>query len=178
MSSTFNLQKFAEAASSNSDAFKSIYDVTLAAAQQVFSLNSDLVRSFSDGQTFCRSGLDFRDQTITQTQVLERYSEYFRDLTDILTRTQVEVFKLGSQNADEVIKILSADLDTLFKSFPADSSRYAEMLKTALSTATSTYEKFVDTSRQLTESGLLAASQAGQAANSASAPAKAIKKSA
>lgn len=179
MSSTMNLQKFAEAASANSDAFKSIYDLTLSATQQVFSLNSDLIRSFTESQAFPKNAADFREQASAQAQNFERFSEYFRNVTDIFTKTQVEVFKLGSQNAEEVAKILSADLETLFKSFPVDSSRFAEVLTSALSSATTTYEKFVDTSRQFTESSLLAATQAGQAAaNSAAAPAKAIKKSA
>lgn len=179
MSSTINLQKFAEAASANSDAFKSIYDVALSASQQVFSLNSDLIRSFTEGQAFPGNVADFREQATAQAQNLERFSEYFRNLTEVLTKTQVEVFKLGSQNAEEVTRILSADIETLFKSFPVDSSRLAEVLTSALSSATTTYEKFVDSSRQFTESSLLAATQAGQAAaNSAATPAKAIKKSA
>jgi hypothetical protein len=104
-----------------------------------------------------------------QMQSAEQASEYFRKMSEIFTQTQAEVFKRGSQNADEVTKFLFADFETLLKSFPVDQSTLAEVLKSALSTATTTYSKLVDTSRQITESSLKVVSDAGQAAASTAA---------
>jgi hypothetical protein len=179
MTTNVAMQKLAEAASVNGEAFKSIYDITLNASQQMLTLNNDYFRSFAEGFTVPKNGLGLSEQLSAQTQGVERASEYLREISEIFTHTQAEVFKLGSQNADEVTKILFADLEMLLKPFPVDQSTLAEVLKSALSTATTAYEKLVDTSRQITESSLKVVSGAGQAAaNTAATTTKAARKSA
>jgi hypothetical protein len=169
MTANATLQKLSEAASVNGEAFKSICGLTLNASQQMLALNSDYFQSFAEAFTVTGSGQDFSEQLSAQMQSAEQASEYFRKMSEIFTQTQAEVFKRGSQNADEVTKILFADFETLLKSFPVDQSTLAEVLKSALSTATTTYSKLVDTSRQITESSLKVVSDAGQAAASTAA---------
>jgi hypothetical protein len=164
MSSIAKLQRFAEAASANGDAFKSIYDVTLAASQQIFALNNDFFQSFVAGCTVPKSSLDAHELVNTYAQGLERASAYCRDLSDICSKTQVEVFKAGSLSADEATKFFFAEIERLFQSLPMDQSPFSEMLKSVFSNAGSTCEKIIDTSRQMTESSLAVVAHAGQAA--------------
>ncbi len=170
MNSIAKLQRFAEAASANGDAFKSIYDVTLAASQQIFALNNDFFQSFVEGCTVPKSSPDTHELVSMYAQGLERTSAYCRDISDICSKTQVEVFKASSLSADEAAKFFFAEIETLLQSLPVDQSPFSEMLKSAFSNAGSTCEKIIDTSRQMTESSLAVATHAVETAGKSTGP--------
>lgn len=179
MNSIAKLQRFAEAASANGDAFKSVYDVTLTATQQIFSLNNDFFQSCVEACTVPQSSLGMHELVDGYAQSVERASAYFRDVSEICSKTQVEVFKASTLSADEAAKFFFAEIEILFQSLPAGQSPFSEVLKSVFSNASSTCEKLIDTSRQMTESSLAVVAHAGQVAgNSASTTVKPARKTA
>lgn len=177
MNSIAKLQRFAEAASANGDAFKSIYEVTLSATQEIFSLNNDYFRSFVEGCASPEGRLDGSELVSAYAQGLERASAYCRDVSEVCSKTQVALFKAGSLSADEAAKLFFAELETLYQALPMDQSQFSEMLKSAFSCASSTCEKIIDTSRQMTESSIAVVAHAAPAtAGSAGTTAKAARK--
>ena len=95
MNVTDTLQKFSEVAAGHGDAFKSIYEVALKATEQVFSLNTDFARSFFEGAVTHQGGSNYQEQFAAQAKQLELASAYFRDISDVWVKSQVEVFTLG-----------------------------------------------------------------------------------
>ncbi len=138
MNSITHLQKIAEAASANGDAFKSIYDVTLKASEQLFTLNNDFFRSLLEGSTTAKTSLEPHELFNAYAKQLERVSEYFREASDIGSQTQVEVFKVGTQSAEEVTRVFFAQMEALFKSFPADQAHFSDALKSVVNSVTTT----------------------------------------
>lgn len=178
MNALAKLQRVAEAASTNGDAVKSIYDLTLKTTQQLFALNNDYFRSCVEGCTTPENGAGTQELMSAYAQGLERASAYFRDASDICSKAQVEIFKASSLSADEAAKFFFAEIETLLQASSADQSRYFEVLKSAFSSASSTCEKIIDTSRQMTESSLAVAVHAGPAAGNAGTTARSARKAA
>lgn len=164
MSSANNLQKAVETATASGAAFKSIYEISLNAVQQIYSRNSEFVRAFAEAGAHRKGGLDLHDLAGTYARYLERSSEYFSEIGDICATTQAEVFKVGAQSAEEIAKNFIAEFEALLQQHPLDNAKFSDWLTSALSTAGTTYEKIVDTSRQITESSLTVATHLGQAA--------------
>jgi hypothetical protein len=164
MSSATNLQKAVETATANGAAFKSLYEISLNTVQKIYSRNSEFIRAFAEAGAYRKGGLDLRDLAGTYAQYLERSSEYFSEIGDICTTTQTELLKVGAQNAEDLAKNFIAEFEALLQQNPLDNAKFSDWLTSALSTAGTTYEKIVDTSRQITESSLTVATHLGQAA--------------
>lgn len=164
MSSIAHLQDIAESATANGAVFKSIYEISLSAAEKIFSRNCEFVREFSEAAAHRKDGLDLGDLAGTYAQYLERSSEYFSEIGAICSTTQAEVFKVGTLSAEELAKKFITEFEAMLQRSPVDSSRFSEWLMSALSTAGTAYGKIVDTSRQITESSLTVATHLGQAA--------------
>jgi len=168
MTVTDTLQKFSEAAAGHGNAFKSIYEVALKATEQVFSLNTDFARSFFEGAVTHQASPDYQAQLAAQCRQLESASAYFRDVSDVWVKTQVEMFTLGSANAELLSGQLAAQFEQLVNALPADPSQYSDALNSALSAAKQACEKVMDTSRQISGSALVfARAQASDAREAA-----------
>jgi len=155
MNVTDTLQKFSEAAAGQGNAFKSIYEVALKATEQVFSLNTDFARSFFEGAVTYQGGSNYQEQLAAQCRQLESASAYFRDISDVWVKTQVEMFTLGSASAEALSRQLAAQFEQLVDALPADPSKYSDALNSALNAAKQACEKVMDTSRQISGSGLV-----------------------
>jgi len=162
MNSISYLQKVTEAASDNGEALKAIFDVSLNATQQLVALNGDFVRLFIAGSATPVSGQDMHAQMNACTQHIERASEYFRNMNDICIKTQTEIASVNAQRAAEVTQTLVAQIDNLFQGSPMNTSGIVEMLKSTLSNAGTACESIINTSREVAESTLTAATQALQ----------------
>jgi len=62
-----------------------------------------------------------------QAAQLERTSVYLRDLCDIVTRTQTEVFKVGTLGAEEAAKLAKAELDELISAWPVANLKFLDV---------------------------------------------------
>lgn len=160
MNVTDTLQKFSEVAAGHGDAFKSIYEVALKATEQVFLLNTDFARSFFEGAVTHQNGMDYHEQLAAQATQLELASAYFRDVSDVWVKTQVEMFTLGSASAEVISRQLSAQFEQLVDALPADPSKYSDALNSALNAAKKACEKVMDSSRQISGSALVLAGRA------------------
>ena len=160
MNLTDTLQKFSEAAAGHGNAFKSIYEVALKASEQVFSLNTDFARSFFEGAVTHQGGSNYQEQFAAQAKQLELASAYFRDISDVWVKSQVEVFTLGSANAEVFARQLAAQFEQLVNVLPADPSKYSEVLNSALNAAKKACENVIDTSRQISGTTLVATGRA------------------
>ena len=160
MNVTDTLQKFSEAAAGQGNAFKSIYEVALKATEQVFSLNTDFARSFFEGAVTHQGGSNYQEQLAAQCRQLESASAYFRDISDVWVKTQVEMFTLGSASAEALSQQLTEQFEQLVDALPADPSKYSEALNSALNAAKKACEKVMDTSRQISGSTLVLAGRA------------------
>ncbi|KAB2970288.1 phasin family protein [Zoogloea sp.] len=173
MSSINHLQKIAESATANGAVFKSIYEISLNAAEKIFSRNCELAREFTEAVAHRKDGLDFGDLAGVYAQYFERSGGYLSEIGAICSSTQAEVFKVGTLSAEEIAKKFIAQFEGMLQLHPVDDSRFSEWLMSALSTAGTAYGKIVDTSRQITESSLVVATHLGHAAaNTASKAAR------
>ena len=121
------VQKYAEVASINGDTLKSMYDLTLTASQALFSLNTGFARSVAECVAGPAGSLDVTAQLGLQAAQLERTSVYWRDLCDIVTRTQTEVFKVGTLGAEEAAKLAQAELDVLISAWPVAHLKFLDV---------------------------------------------------
>ena len=127
MNSMTTMQKYAEVASINGNTLKSMYDLTLTASEAVFSLNTGFSRSVAECVAAPAGSLDVTAQIGLQAAQLERTSVYLRDLCDIVTRTQTEVFKVGTLGAEEAAKLAKAELDELISAWPVANLKFLDV---------------------------------------------------
>ena len=127
MTSMTAVQKYAEVASINGDTLKSMYDLTLTATEAVFSLNTGFARSVAECVAGPTGNLDVTAQIGLQAAQLERTSVYLRDLCDIVTRTQTEIFKVGTSGAEEAAKLAQAELDVLISAWPVAHLKFLDV---------------------------------------------------
>ena len=127
MTSMTAVQKYAEVASINGDTLKSMYDLSLTASPALFSLNTGFARSVAECVAGPAGSLDVTAQLGLQAAQLERTSVYLRDLCDIVTRTQTEVFKVGTLGAEEAAKLAQAELDVLISAWPVAHLKFLDV---------------------------------------------------
>lgn len=127
MTSMTAVQKYAEVASINGDTLKSMYDLTLTATEAMFSLNTGYARSVAECVAGPAGSLDVTAQIGLQAAQLERTSVYLRDLCDIVTRTQTEIFKVGTSGAEEAAKLAQAELDVLISAWPVAHLKFLDV---------------------------------------------------
>ena len=155
MDLTHTLQGFAEVATINGDACKSIYGVALKATERIYSLNTDFARALIEGYAVGDTRSDYQEQLRTQLRQFERVSEYLRDVSEVFVATQAEVFSLGSANAEEVTRRLAAEVEKqCLSSASGSQTAFSDALHSALNAASSTYEKLIGTSREITQASL------------------------
>jgi len=164
MKSSDRLQDFCASAAATVDIYKSLFELALNASEQILSLNGDFHRSFIEGCAAPLTSPDFGTQLDMQSKRIEQTSEYLREFGNICTRVQSEFFKLGSSGTEELTKKLIDQMEQHFRAHPIGQSDYTEALQSVWSSARTTYEKFIDTSRGIAESSLAAATRADEAA--------------
>lgn len=158
------IQKASDAAAVNRNALTSMLDISLGATQKLLELNGEFVLSLARSDGAMKGDFDFNNPVGLQAQRLERTTEYLRDLNDICLSAQSEIAKLNTQQAENLMQVITTQLDAFAKTDPRNTAAFSEMLKTAFSKTETTYEEMINTTRELTESSLNAALSALQPA--------------
>ena len=179
MNAIFNLQKATEAASANGDAFKSVFDVSLKAAQDAFALNEAFLRSFASTDE-APSAFDFERSLGAQTERMERTSAYLSEMGELCVRTQSEIGRLNAEHFEKSVRTMFAQFGNAFDpAGAAGSPVVAEMLRAYTSSAGSAFENMLGAAREITESSLSAATEVLQRNQLAQhKPPRAVKKAA
>jgi len=158
-------EKFSEVATANGDAFKAIVEIGLNTSEQLFALSLNAVRSSTASVTVPKSG-NFFEQMTTQfgspTRSLELATDYLRNVSGILIKSQAEVGQINVERTNELAQSISTLLDSMAKSGPNGTAEVVEQIKTALSSATEAYENMIKTSGEIAERSLAAAGEAVQ----------------
>lgn len=158
-------EKFSEVATANGDAFKAIVEIALNTSEQLFALNLNTVRSSTASITVPKSGNFFEQLTAqygSPSHSMELASDYLRNVSGILIKSQSEIGQINVERANELAQSVSSLLDTVAKSGPNGTAEMVEQIKSALSSATEAYENMIKTSGELAERSLAAAGEAVQ----------------
>lgn len=150
------MQKFTQAASDNSEAFKSIFDLSLRATQQMVALNGNFVRNFAGAAADPAKLLDFDAQVSAQAQRLERSTEYLRDMNELCINTQAEIVRQSTQRMREVMDESAEQFASVFSADRFGGSDFAELMRANFHNAGEAFERMLNASREVTESNLAA----------------------
>lgn len=160
-------QNLAKVAQSNIAAFQSLADIALNASEQFFALNIDAARSACAQAAASAAPVldgDLQQQVAsrinTQGKALEQVVGYLRGVNDLNVRTQGELSAFGTQRIEDASREVGEFLDQCASSAPAGVNEFLVSLKSALTNATTAYQNFVKTSRDVAESNIAAASNA------------------
>ena len=181
-----SVQNLTDAANANIGTFQSFAEIVLNASERLTTLNIDAARSLfalASANSAPLFGEGIRDQIAgrmsMQSQGMEKAAEYVRNVNDVLLRSQADVTQLGAKRMNEMTESLHAMLDSLAKTGPAGSADIVAAMKTALTTANTTFENMIRTAREVTETNLAAAASALQSTvHEASIATKASKRAA
>lgn len=164
-----SVQKLTQAASGNIEAFESFADIVLSASERLVALNLDSARSLchlAAANAAPLVGNDVREQFANrigeQSKTLEQVGAYFRNVNDVLIKTQTEVGELNSRRLNEVSEGVQELLDSVAKSGPAGSADFIAVFKSAISNASAAYANLIKATRDVAETNLAAASNALQ----------------
>lgn len=185
MNAFVSAQNLAKSANVNIEAFQSLADIVFGASERLVALNLDAARQFctyaSASATPVFEG-DMREQFATRMGLhgksLEQTAEYFRAINDLFIQTQGDIATFGTRQLDDISRAFGEFLENFAASVPAGNPDFVAAVKTAMSNATAAYESFVQTTREVAETNLAAASNALQPVLTASTgtTAKASKK--
>ena len=136
-----SMQKFANTANAGLQAFQSVAEIMLNAAEQLTALNVDAARSFyafAANQTMPVTNEEFRDRVTgkgnAQIQGFEQAAEYLRNVNEVCLRTQSEVAEISTRHIGEFSNSMNSLLGEVAKMAPATAL-------TTLSTSAPTQEK-------------------------------------
>jgi len=128
-----------EAAGASATAFKEAFDISLRAAKQISALNGDFARSLVDGPQATHA-LDLHQQMQAYSRRVEHSSEHFRNVNDILLKTQSELAKLNAQNMSKVLQTLASQIEQGNPVGGIEVSKLADLMKASLASAGNAYE--------------------------------------
>lgn len=176
MNAFVSAQKLAKSANGNIEAFQSLADIFFGASERFVALNLDAARqlcTYASANATPVFEADMREQFATRMNLhgksLEQAAEYFRAINDLFIQTQGDIATFGTRQLDDMSRAFSEFLDNVASSAPAGSPDFVAAMKTAMSNATAAYESFVQTTREVAETNLAAASNALQPVLTASA---------
>lgn len=171
-----NAQKLAKTVQGNLDAFQNFADIMFGASEQLIALNLDAARKACTWLSASASPLttgDLREQFAAradaQGKSLEQAADYIRNFNELFIRTQGDIAAFGTQQIEQASHVAGEIIEQLARSAPGETGDFLTAMKAAMSNATTAYENFVRTSRDVAESNLAAASNALQPVLTASA---------
>ncbi len=156
------MQNASEVATSNSEAIKSIYEVSLKAAQQYTELNAGLIQSFVDNMQKLGQSSDADARMKTQAQLFERGGDYFRDLTDVFSNTVPEIARLNAQRMNTVMELMAeqAQQQASAKAKSDGMANLNELMRSNIFNPVAAYENMFKMTREMFDSSLKAVGQA------------------
>ncbi len=172
MKSINYMNSVSEVANANGEAIKSMYMLSLEAAQKLGELNGEMVRSFVDNVQKIGATSDAEERVKVQAQLFERSSDYFRELTDVFSSTMPEIGRLNAQRMNAVMDMMAEQAQQLSaaKRKSERSADMAELMKSSFFNPAVAYENMFNMTQQLFDSSLQAVGQkpAGKAVARAS----------
>ncbi len=152
MNSIHYMQKITEAATSNGAVFKSVFDLSLRAAQQVATRNHEFVRALAGVEADPSHRFDLDAGMDAQRQYVEHAADYFRDVSEICATTQVEITRQNAQGMSEAVERMAEQFGTLFRAGQFDGAGITEMMQESLRSVGAAYERMLGTSLEFTQS--------------------------
>jgi hypothetical protein len=128
-----------EAAGASASAMKEAFDISLKAAKQIGALNSDFAHSLIAGPQAART-LDLHEQMQAYSRRVEHSSEHFRNINDILLKTQSELAKLNAQNMSKVLQTLASQLEHGNPIGGIEASKLTDLMRASFVSAGNAYE--------------------------------------
>lgn len=169
MNNYVSAQKFAKATNGNIEAFQSFAEIIFSATERLIALNIGAARTACTCASESASPVvdgDLRGQFASrmnaQGKSLEQAAEYFRCINELFLETQGDIAAFGTRQLNELTSGFGEFMEQVAQSAPAGSSDFVDALKTAMTNASTAYENFVKTSRDVAETNLAAASNALQ----------------
>ena len=169
MTTFVSAQRLAKAANGNIEAFQSLTDIVFSASEQLLALNLDAARklcAYASANAVPVLEGDLNEQISSRMSAngksMEQAGEYFRNVNDLFIRTQSDIAAFGTQQLEVVSRGFNELLDNVAKSAPAGTSDFVAAMKIAMSNASTAYESFVKTTRDVAETNLAAAGSALQ----------------
>lgn len=154
MSTTNYMQRASEVANANGEAIKSMFEVSLKAAQQLGELNGDLVKSFATTARNVGVSGDINASMQAQAKMFERSSEYFRDLTDVFTNTVPEIGRLNAERMNAVMDMMAEQTQQLSSTKQNGVPDMAALMKSSFFDPTAAYERMFNMTREILDSSL------------------------
>lgn len=157
------MQNASEVATSNSEAIKSIYEVSLKAAQQCAELNAGLVQSFVDNMQKLGQTSDADARMKTQAQLFERGGQYVQELTDVFSNTLPEIARLNSQRMNTVMELMAeqAQQQASAKAKSEGMANLNELMRSNIFNPVAAYENMFKMTREMFDSSLKSISPTG-----------------
>ncbi|MCB1951338.1 hypothetical protein [Denitromonas sp.] len=134
------MQKITEVAQENSQAAKSILEISLQAVRDLGALNEDFVHSVVSEAKIPLSAEELKTQSRLHAERFEKGSDYVRSIGDVFMKTQAEISKLEIQRMETLARNMSAQFQQLIPAQNHDATRLTEMLKEHFDNASSAYE--------------------------------------
>ena len=163
MKSNNYMLNVSEMANANSEAIKSMFDVSLKAAQQLGELNGDFVRSFVDTARTAGVSGDIDQRMQAQAKLFERSNEYFRDVTDVISNSVPEIGRLNVQRMNAVMDMMAEQTQQFSAAKPKGVPDMAEMMKSSFFDPTAAVENMFNMTREIFDASLGAAARTSSA---------------
>ncbi|MBT0961492.1 phasin family protein [Denitromonas iodatirespirans] len=175
--STMNyMEKVTEVANGNGKVVKSIFDLSLQAMRDLGTLNGELIHALADEAKAPASADDLGEQIRLQARQIEKGSDYFRNVNEVLMKTQAEIGKLQIRRMSDLFETFSSQIGQLVPQAGSDPAKIADTFKDSMAQTSEAYEKMFSLSRDLLDNSVKAFLNTPQAvARRASAPAAAKK---
>lgn len=167
MNAFISTQKLAKTATGNLEAFQSLADMIFGASERLLALNLNASRDFFSQVTSSMAPVTeadlhdhFAARIAAQGKSIEQTAEYFRNVTELFIQTQHEVSAYSTQQLEEASRTFTEFLEHLPLSAPEGNADFVAAMKAVMSNASATYEKFVQTTRDVAQAGLAAGATA------------------
>lgn len=142
-----------EVAGVSTNAYKQLFDISLDAARQLGALNGDFARSVFDGARAPKA-LDLREQMRAYSRSLDHGSTHFKNVNDILLKTQTQLAKVNAQHMGNILQTLASQLEEGTPAGGVEVSKLAELMKANFKSAESAYETIFKITNTLMDSGI------------------------
>lgn len=154
MNSINYMEKVTEVANGNGQVVKSIFDLSLQAMRDVGTLNGEFIHALADGASVPKSADDLGEQMKLQARQIEKGSDYFRSVSEVLMKTQAEIGQLQLRRMNDLFDTFSSQMGQLSPQVGSDPARMVDAIKDGFSQTSQAYEKMFSMSRDLLDSSV------------------------
>lgn len=154
MNSISYMEKVTEVANGNGKVVKSIFDLSLQAMRDLGALNGEFIHALSDQTAAPQATDDLAEQIRIQARHIEKGSDYFRNVNEVLMKTQAEIGMLQMRRMNDLIDTFSSQMETLVPPAGTDPAKMINAFKEGFSQVSEAYEKAFSLSRDLLDNSV------------------------